>query len=197
MKRMEGVSCSDVNIDLAARMVQQGSVIVFPTDTVYGIGCDPYNRDGIQRIYDIKGRSRSKPLPVLAKSIDIIQQMAIITDNARRLAERFWPGPLTVILHMRRDGPTHLSHNNKIAVRIPDGACIKKLLDRCDCIVGSSANISGRGSSKTLQDIDVPCDMAIDGGVISSVGESSIVDATGDNMVVLRQGAISGEYIQY
>lgn len=190
---MQGVECSDANINLAARMVQQGKVIVFPTDTVYGIGCDPYNIHGIRRIYQIKGRDTSKSLPVLVKSVDTAQQMAIMTDCAKRLAERFWPGPLTIILYMQKDGPKYVSQNDKIAVRMPDGRCIRELLDRCNCIVGSSANISGHGSSRTLQDIDVSCDMALDGGIIPKGGESSIVDATREDIVILRQGAISKE----
>lgn len=196
MQTMQGVQCNNTNIGLAAHVVQQGGVIVFPTDTVYGIGCDPYNEYSIRRIYHIKGRDKSKSLPVLAKSIDIVRQMAIMTDCATRLAERFWPGPLTIILHMKKNGPTCVSQNNKIAVRIPAGLCITKLLDKCNSIVGSSANISGHGSSRMLQDIDVSCDMVLDGGVIPVCGESSIVDATTDDIVVLRQGAISKENMQ-
>lgn len=196
IQTVQGIQCNDTNIELAARMVRQGKVIVFPTDTVYGIGCDPYNEYAIDKIYQVKGRDKSKPLPVLAKSIDTVQQMAVMTGCAKRLAEKFWPGPLTIILYIQKGGPARISQNGKIAVRIPDGACISKLLDRCDSIVGSSANISGRGSSRTLQHIDVTCDMALDGGVIPAGGESSIVDATADDIVVLRQGAIPREDMQ-
>lgn len=193
---MRGVECNDTNIARAAQLVRDGRVIVFPTDTVYGMGCDPYNETAVKRIYRIKNRDMTKPLPVLVRSIDVAERMAVMPDRAVNLAERFWPGPLTIVVHMRKDGPKFVSRNGKIAVRVPNGDCIGKLLKGCDCIVGSSANVSGQGSSNALQDVNVICDMALDGGTIPKVGESSIVDAThDDDIVLLRRGAISKEDI--
>ena len=192
---MRGTPCSEASVGRAARILQEGGVVVFPTDTVYGIGCDPYNAEAVRRVYRIKRRDPSKPMPVLVASLKVASQMAAISDTARSLAERFWPGPLTIILRMREGGPAAASRNGSIALRVPGGACISMLLQRCGCIVGSSANMSGSGSSATLRDIEVQCDMALDGGAIPSAGESTIVDATGSAVRVVRQGAIPGEAV--
>jgi len=94
------VSCDKEGIEKASQIINQGGVAIFPTDTVYGIGCNPYNKDSVRKIYEIKSRDVSKPFPVLAYSKDIAERIVFFDEFAKKIAERFWPGPLTIILKL-------------------------------------------------------------------------------------------------
>ena len=97
------IPCNHHGIVEASKAVRRGGTVVFPTDTVYGIGCDPFNKDAVRKINKIKGREKSKQLPVLGFSIFEISKIAEQNDLSRRLASKFWPGPLTLILPLRDD----------------------------------------------------------------------------------------------
>ncbi len=189
-----GACSDDQSIVKAARIVMDGGVIVFPTDTVYGIGCDPYNAEAVSRVYDIKSRDLSKPLPVLVDSIRTARSMAVMDGRVLRMAERFWPGPLTIILKVldkRLAGSLYLKEQDGIALRIPDHRCALRLLDACKAIAGTSANLSGMGSTgdpSVCAEAMTGCDMILDGGVIQEPAESTIVDARDGRITVIREG---------
>ena len=141
------VNCDNQGIEKAVEIIKHGGIAIFPTDTIYGIGCDPYNKEAVRKIYDIKSRDFSKPLPVLVYSKEIAEKIAFFDDNSKKIAERFWPGPLTIILKLTDEGlKESLSLTNKIAVRVPNHKCTLALLKQCDLLVGTSANISGESS---------------------------------------------------
>ena len=139
------VPCNHEGVLAASRMLKKGGIVAFPTDTVYGIGCDPFNQKAVNEIYRIKGREESKPLPVLGFSIFEISKIALFDETSRKLASKFWPGPLTLILTVRDEMISKsLGLDGKIAVRIPSHPCALSLLQECKLLVGTSANRSGQ-----------------------------------------------------
>lgn len=189
------VSCDHDGIILASNAVKNGGIVVFPTDTVYGIGCDPYNEKAVRMIYRIKGREGSKQLPVLGFSIYDISKIAILDELSERLAARFWPGPLTLILDVKEEQISKsLGLDKKIAVRVPNHPCTSKLLKECKLLVGTSANLSGQPSSADSRDIAGKLegfDVLLDGGRITDPVESTIVEVVGENLRIIRHGKIS------
>jgi L-threonylcarbamoyladenylate synthase len=193
------VPCDQNGINLALQKVRNGGVIVFPTDTVYGVGCDPFNKDAINRIYDLKGRDRTKYLPVLGYSKKIISEIAQFDQLSEKIADKFWPGPLTLVLKVKdRKIAESLNLKEKIAVRVPSHPCVLSLLKECKIMVGTSANHSGMTSlydSKEVIKQFTGYDLLLDGGIISGKGESTIVEIIGTEFKVLRNGKIKSEDI--
>lgn len=192
---MERVRCGPGSVERAARIVREGGVVAFPTDTVYGVGCDPYNREAILRIYEIKGRDRSKPLPVLVSSAEVAAGIGHMGPGAAALAARYWPGPLTIILEVADAAlAASMGLAGGIGVRVPGGGCVSMLLGMCGMVVGTSANVSGEPSPVRADDVRIECDMLLDGGAIPGGTESTIVDARTDGgMSVVRRGALEVE----
>ena len=138
------MNCDKDGVEKTSQIIEKGGVAVFPTDTVYGIGCNPYNVNSVKKIYEIKSREKIKALPVLAYSIDIVKKIVVIDKFTENILQKNWPGPLTLILELKDQKlKKSLNLQNKIAVRIPDSECTLKLLEKCELIVGTSANISG------------------------------------------------------
>ncbi len=189
---MERVRCGPGSAERATRTIRDGGVVAFPTDTVYGVGCDPYNREAVLRIYDIKGRDHSKPLPVLVSSMDVAAGIARMGPGASELAARYWPGPLTMILEVTDAAlAASMGLAGSIGVRVPGGGCVSMLLDICGMVVGTSANVSGEPSPVRADDVHIGCDVLLDGGATPGGTESTIVDARTDGgMSVVRRGAL-------
>jgi len=193
------VNCDKEGIEKASLIINQGGIVVFPTDTVYGIGCDPYNKESVRKIYEIKSRDISKPLPVLVYSKEIAEQIAFFDEIAKKIAEKFWPGPLTIILKLTDENlKKSLNVSDKIAIRVPDHKCTLKLLEKCNFLVGTSANISGHSSftnpDECFNNIQ-KYDIFVDGGIITSLGESTIIEIENEEIKIIRKGSISHEEI--
>jgi len=193
------VNCDEEGIEKASQIIKQGGIAIFPTDTVYGIGCDPYNINSVKKIYDIKSRDKSKPFPVLAYSREVAEQIAYFDKFTRKIVDKFWPGPLTVIVKITDDKlKESLNLYNKIAIRVPDHKCILELLKKCDFIVGTSANVSGNtsftNSEECFKNID-NYDIFVDGGTITSKGESTIIEIENDDIKIIRIGSLSKKEI--
>ena len=92
------INCDDKGIEKIVQVIEKGGIVIFPTDTVYGIGCNPYNENSVKKIYQIKSRTKLKALPVLAYSLDIVKKIALIDQFTEKIIEKYWPGPLTLIL---------------------------------------------------------------------------------------------------
>lgn len=207
------VPCSREGVGDAGKAVRAGGVIVFPTDTVYGIGCSPYHGRAVRRIYGIKRRDAKKPLPILAGSAGELEGIAAFGKSARRIAARFWPGRVTMVLGLvdadiaesmgvGGGGDSGGGLAGSVAVRVPGGGCVTSVLRECGMLVGTSANVSGAGPfvdpdecARNISGYDV----LVDGGVIGGNGaESTIVDATSADegaVRILREGAVSGQEI--
>lgn len=194
------VPCDHIGIAMASKVVKSGGIVAFPTDTVYGIGCDPFNEKAVKTIYRIKGRKETKQLPVLGFSVFEISKIAVFDDISRRFASKFWPGPLTLILSVKDEKITRsLGLDKKIAVRIPNHPCVLELLKECKLLVGTSANRSGQraatGSAEVIEKLE-GYDILLDGGNISNPVESTIVEVDGDRIHILRKGKISEKEIR-
>ena len=187
-------------IDKGIQILKQGGVIAFPTDTVYGLGADAFNSNAVKRIYDIKKRPKHLPLPLLIgdiKQLDILAEP--LPEIALFLAQRFWPGGLTLVVPKVTRLPGYLG-NTSIAVRIPaHPVCLALIQAINNPTIGTSANISGRPSVLTAGEVrrqlGNEVDLIIDGGRCPGGGESTVVDVTGGEVVILRQGIIPEDEI--
>ena len=193
------VDCNEEGIERTSQIIEKGGIVVFPTDTVYGIGCNPYNPNSVKKIYEIKSRDKIKSLPVLAYSLDIVKEITIIDKFTEKIIKKYWPGPLTLILTLTDQKlKESLKLQNKIAIRIPDSKCTLKLLEECKLLVGTSANISGNSSYtnpdeciKNIKNYDV----FLNGGTITSKGESTIIEIEDEKIKIIREGALKAEDI--
>ena len=193
------VNCNDEGIRKSVEIIENGGVIIFPTDTVYGIGCNPYNANAVKKIYEIKSREKIKSLPVLVSSIEIVKQISIIDEFTEKIIKKYWPGPLTLILKLKdKNLKESLNLEDKIAVRIPNSVCTLKLLNKCNLLVGTSANVSGDSSFTDPQECMKNVknyDIFVDGGTITSKGESTIIEIENEKIHVIREGALKKEDI--
>ena len=194
------VECNEEGIKKTSQIIKEGGIVVFPTDTVYGIGCNPYSENAVKKIYEIKSREKIKALPVLAYSIDIVKKIVVIDKFTENILQKNWPGPLTLILELKdQELKKSLNLQNKIAVRIPDSDCTLKLLEKCELVVGTSANISGNASytdpNNCIKNIK-NYDLFLNGGTITSKGESTIIEIKNEAIKIIREGALKMEDIR-
>src|SRR5215210_7420460 len=192
--------CLEDALASCALVVKNGGVLVYPTDTIYGIGCDPYNDLAVKRIFTIKGRDEKKPLPVLAYSMQNAERIVSLGRTGRTLAERYWPGALTIVAPIidRRISPTVMAGSSSLAVRVPANTCVLMLLSHCTYLVGTSANLSGKRGLKSAQEVlDSQLegyDALLDGGTVEKGVESTIVSIEGKPKI-LREGAIKSREV--
>lgn len=198
--RKQVYSCSDDAVARCASIVKEGGVVVFPTDTIYGIGCDPFNDQAVGRIFAIKGRDEKKPLPVLAYNVKDAEKIVSLGITGMALAGKYWPGALTIVAPIvdLKISRRVTSGGRSLAVRVPANECVLSLLRRCRYIVGTSANPSGGRPLKSSQEVlDSSLDgydALLDGGPVEKGVESTIVDVTGKPKV-LREGAIKSKEV--
>ena len=189
------LKCNKENIVKASEIIKNGGIVVFPTDTVYGIGCNPYNKEAIKRIYKIKSREISKSLPILAFSKDVAAKIVEFDKDSEKIAQKIWPGPLTLILKVTDEKlKASLNGVNKIAIRVPKHQCTLELLKKCDFIIGTSANISGSGPFRNPQECYQNIhdfDLFLDGGTITSEGESTIIEFEEGKLKIHREGVLT------
>lgn len=188
-------------IKKGVRILRNGGVIAFPTDTVYGLGADALNPPAVERIYELKKRPRSQQFPLLiadAKQLTALAER--IPEIAWFLARRFWPGGLTLVLSRKDSVPAHLTSTSSIAVRIPDHPVCEALIQNLgNPLIGTSANVSGQPAALTAEEVEQQfggkIDLIINGGQCPGGKESTIVDITLEPPVVLRQGIIPSHEI--
>lgn len=188
-------------ISEASRIIEQGGVLAIPTDTVYGIGASINSNSALERIYKIKRRDKASALPVLVSSLEQVAMIAESEDDIfKALAQKFWPGPLTIVLKKKLNLSEIISGKDTVAVRMPDNHFVLNLINSVGPLAVTSANISGMRSSvsalEVMNSIGNDVDLIIDGGDAKIGKESTIVDCTEDNLVILREGALSKEEIE-
>lgn len=195
MRRGVVLKVSDESITKAAEKVRSGGIVVYPTDTVYGLGCDPYNAEAVRRLIRVKGERR-KPLPILASDLNAAARIAHFSREAKLLASHFWPGPLTLVLKNKGTLPSEVTRGlNTVGVRVPDNIVALKLIRLCSgLLIGTSANKTGAEPSRSVQEafkqLGREVDLYLDGGV-SRIGVSStVLDLTSGQPKVLRDGPI-------
>ncbi len=185
----------------AADVVRKGGLICYPTDTVYGLGCDPLNASAAERVMRTKG-DRTKPMPILVKNIENARRLAHVSDSAAKLADKFWPGPLTMVLLSLDVLPAILIPNGRVGLRSPKHAICLELLGLCSgALVGTSANLTGRPPAVTAEaaanELEDRVDLVVDGGRAPLGVASTVVDLTASKLTILREGPIGrGEIMQ-
>lgn len=197
------ITPTDKAIDLAAARLRQGGVVIFPTDTLYGVGAIATLDDAVRRVFLIKGRDLSKPLPLLlADPQDIVLVAADVPDTAWVLTEHFWPGGLTVVV--KRNPQFHslaLAGGDTVAVRVPDQSIARAIIRAAGApVTGTSANRAGgpapRTATEAAEQIGNAVDLLIDAGVCPGGVESTVLDVTEQPPRILRAGAIRREEIE-
>ncbi len=190
-------------LEQAAQIILAGGLVSFPTETVYGLGADALNSSAVQKVFAVKGRPSNNPLIIHAHSYSMITKLVHVCPEAKRLAKRYWPGSLTLILPKIHSAPipSNVSAGtDHLAVRIPSYAPTLELIERCGRpLVGPSANRSGKVTATTpqhvLDDFDGTIDAVLDGGQCEKGLESTIVAFEEGQFRLLRPGAITTESI--
>ncbi|HUL44793.1 MAG TPA: L-threonylcarbamoyladenylate synthase [Bacteroidota bacterium] len=187
----------------AAAVVRKGGILLYPTDTIYGLGCDAYNAQAVDRLFAIKRRPEKNRALILASGSKMLEELVTeIPESARRLMERFWPGPLTIIFRSKTDlHPSITGDDRKVGVRIPDNRFCLKLVKACGVpVVSTSANVSGRnyaGDPVILRKIFLKeIDFMVDAGDLRGALPSTVVDATEEPPLILRTGRVPDAAIE-
>ncbi len=195
----EILSASSPNaITYALEVLLSGGLVAFPTDTVYGVGSLAFHQQAIESIYVAKDRPIEKAIPVLiGDNEDLIKVADEIPIFAMKLINRFWPGPLTLLVPKKPTLPEAVSATSTVGVRVPDHDIARALLRLAGPMAVTSANISGKESPRTAQDVFAQLGgrvaLIIDGGETPGGIPSTLVDCTGETIQVLREGPISTE----
>jgi L-threonylcarbamoyladenylate synthase len=187
----------------AAAILQKQGLVAFPTETVYGLGGDALDTEAAKKIYAAKGRPSDNPLIIHIADVDSLRELVKeVPEQAYQLADKFWPGPLTMIMPKSEKVPYGTTGGlNTVAIRMPSNKIALQLIRESGvCIAAPSANISGRPSptkaEHVIEDLSGKIDMIIDGGAVGIGLESTIVDLTGKVPTILRPGYITKEMLE-
>ena len=182
----------DESVERAAAAVADGDLVVYPTETVYGLGADALDAAAVERVFEAKGRDRSKPLSLGVPSVDAALDHVRVTDREERFMRAFLPGPVTVVVERRSAVPDALvAGRDRVGIRVPDHPLALDFLDAADTpVTATSANVSGRPSVRRVADLDDrvrdAAAVVLDGGETPGT-ESTVVDPARDE--ILRPGA--------
>ena len=195
-----------INYDEIGSELKKGKLIIYPTDTVYGIGGVITNENTIKNIYKAKDRSFSSPLIALVSNANKIKEIAFINqknkEKIEKLIKKFWPGGLTIILESKNIVPPIMISNGKtVGVRMPNHETALKIIESAGGILPTtSANISGEVTPRSYEELDNEfkkrVDIVIDGGKCPIGTASTIIDMSNENIKILREGAISQKQIE-
>jgi L-threonylcarbamoyladenylate synthase len=190
------------------KLIDNGSIVIYPTDTVYGIGCNPFDDEAVLNLYRIKKRPFNKPLPVLSSDIEQVLKLVNINKKIEALMKKFWPGQLTLVLKLKN--PTSISKyafdnaSNTMAIRIPDCQCTLNLIQmtKNKLLIGTSANLSGYPPVNNLKELGNSFlkgyDAVVDGGIImGNGGVSTIISFVESDQkpLLIREGVLSKEKV--
>ena len=185
---------------VAASLIMKGGIVAYPTDTVYGLGCDPFNGEALLRLVRTKKRKQGR-LPVLVDSVGRAEEFGKFEVTAYRLAKRFWPGPLTLVVPSRIRLPDIVTGSTGyVGLRNPRHPVAIQLIRACaGAIVGTSANVSGETPAETAhqaaKELDGKLDLVLDGGRTGSGVESSVVEIDDGSVSILRERSVTRERI--
>ncbi|MBI2411895.1 MAG: threonylcarbamoyl-AMP synthase [Deltaproteobacteria bacterium] len=182
---------------------KSGGVVAFPTETFYGLCVDPFDPKTIERLFSLKGRAETNPVSVIIANKEMLSRVVVdIPATALKLIDRFWPGPLTIVLKAHPDVPPPLIANTgKIGVRVPGSAVARRLSEYlASPITATSANPSGKRppieSNEVIAYFNGEIDVLIDGGRLPGRLGSTVVDLTGVGFTIIREGEIASEAIE-
>ncbi len=194
-------SPTDAEITFAGEIIKQGGLVVFPTETVYGLGADGLSDKAVQKIFKAKGRPSDNPLILHVADMQWAEKIGEINENARKIMEKFWPGPITVIVQKKDIVPGAVTAGlDTVAIRMPENETARKLIKAADTpIAAPSANLSGKPSPTAFRhafdDMNGRVDAIIDGGDCDIGIESTVIDTTSLVPTILRPGGITAEML--
>jgi len=188
------------SIQTALELLQEGEIVAFPTDTVYGLGANAFYSPGIIKLFEAKGRDANKAIAVL---IGDLAQLDLLTDRmnkvGQKLAKAFWPGALTIVVPKKNDIPELLTAGNSIGIRMPNHPVALELLKQFGPIAATSANLSGKNNPHDAKDVysqlNTRVPLILDGGRCPGGIPSTVVDCSENKVRILRPGGISEEEI--
>ena len=183
-----------------AQIVNDGGIVAYPTDTVYGLGCNPYMPDSVEKIFKLKIRE-NKPLPLLCDSLESALKIASFDKISLKLAEEFWPGPLTILVPLKEDSLKSLTRGSEfIGLRVPNHNDSLLLISECGgYLVGTSANLSGYNSNHSASSVisQLPdVDAILINDIEDNSKESTIIKVENGEIIILRLGSIDSQLLQ-
>jgi len=189
------------DMDEIVAALKSGELVVYPTDTLYGVGADPFNENSVKKVYIAKNRPFDMPLSIAVSNEKMMESIAVLNDNARKLIRKFLPGPLTVMLTKKPNLPDILtSGSNQIGVRIPDHPFAIRLIDKFGPITSTSANLHSHPdpveASVAQKDLKGHISICVDCGKTKFAVPSTIIDVSEGLVEIIRKGAISQEQIE-
>src|SRR6267142_703381 len=185
----------------AAEIIRSGGAIAFRTDTFYGLGADPFNRDAIVRIRELKGREEDQPILLLVSDESEVDRFVEQSEFFKLIAKGHWPAPLTLIGFARPQVPIELTAGTKsLGVRLPDDNDVRSLVRACwGALTATSANVSGQPPARTAQEVSnsfpTGIDLILDGGEVSATEPSTILDLVGREPRLIREGGVKREML--
>jgi L-threonylcarbamoyladenylate synthase len=197
------VECELAESDLEEILntLKSGELVVFPTDTLYGIGADPFKEAAIKKVFVAKNRPFDMPLSIAVSNEKMMESVAVLNDNARRLIRRFMPGPITIMLTKKPSIPDILTSGvNQVGIRIPDHPLALNLIDRFGPITATSANLHSHkdpvDSAMPKKDLKDHVKILLDCGKTKYAAPSTIIDVSDGEVEVIRKGVVSEEEIE-
>ena len=196
---MQTIKYTKMDINKIINVLISGGIVAFPTDTVFGLACT-INKEAIDKVYKAKGRSFDKPLPMMCDGIEMIESVAYVNEDTKKIIDKFTPGALTIIFKKKESVEDYVTNGkDTIGIRIPDDEWILDLIKKMNApLLVTSANLSDTGSLIRWEDVYKQLDGKVDGIVCQDArGESSstIIDATSKEIKMLRSGPIQLEEI--
>lgn len=184
---------SDGGIKEAAETLKKGGLVIYPTDTLYGLGCNALDEDAIKRVFDAKGRSKSKALSIAVSDIEMMKEYAEIPKAAEKVAEAFLPGPLTIVLKKKNLPDALTGGLPEVGIRIPESDITRRLIELLGApITATSANISGKAPPASADEATsqiTEANIVLDGGKLGEGVPSTVIDLS-EKPKILREGAI-------
>ena len=182
-------------LKMIVKTVKDGKLVAFPTETVYGLGIEFNNFDALERLMEAKNRDYSKAITLMVSQKEDIEKYAYVSEDARKIIDAFMPGMITLVFNKKESVNDLMTHGKKtIGIRIPDSRFVLELLENAGPMLVTSANLSNHPNTTTtkevLDQLDGRIDMVVD-GIANSTTASTVVDVTGDEVKILREGIIT------
>ncbi|MBE6756031.1 MAG: threonylcarbamoyl-AMP synthase [Ruminococcaceae bacterium] len=201
--KTEILKATEESIEKAAEIIKDGGVVGLPTETVYGLGANAFDSSAVEKIFEAKGRPKDNPMIVHVSSIDEVYPLVKkFPEEAKKLAEKYWPGPLTIIMPKSDKVPARTSGNlDTVAVRMPSHPVMRKVIEKSGCpIAAPSANLSGSPSPTNAKyvfdDMDGRIELILDGGECEVGLESTVITLATEKPRLLRPGGITPEQLE-
>lgn len=188
-------------IALLAEMLRKGKLVVFPTETVYGLGTNAFIKESVYRIYEVKGRKEEKPLSLHIGTLENLEDIIELDSFTKRLMLQFFPGPINIIAKKKNNVPEWIGKGDTLGIRFPSLPICQKLLRLAGVpVVATSANLSGSEEAKTAEDVikmlGDKIDAILDWGPVTFGKPSTVVNISSDNMEIIREGPVDKELLE-